>query len=58
MPNSLPGHWTAHVTLARRIENSQLGRALRIAGRPSEIAGSFAGLRRWDGTQKAEHPIN
>ncbi|MGE2813743.1 2'-5' RNA ligase family protein [Mycobacterium heidelbergense] len=57
MPNSLPGQWTAHVTLARRVGGGQLGRALRIAGRPSQIDGRFAGLRRWDGAKRAEHPI-
>lgn len=57
MPNSLPGHWTGHVTLARRVGGAQLGRALRIAGRPAQINGSFAGLRRWDGNKRAEQPI-
>ncbi|HEY0228523.1 MAG TPA: 2'-5' RNA ligase family protein [Mycobacterium sp.] len=57
MPNSLPGRWTAHVTLARRVGGAQLGRALRIAGRPSQIDGRFAGLRRWDGGKRVEHPI-
>jgi 2'-5' RNA ligase len=57
MSNSLPGQWTAHVTLARRVGGSQLGRALRIANRPSQIDGRFAGLRRWDGNKKAEHLI-
>jgi hypothetical protein len=55
MPNSLPGQWTAHVTLARRVGGEQLGRALRIAGRPSQLQGSFAGLRRWDGNKRVEH---
>jgi 2'-5' RNA ligase len=58
MPNSLPGQWTAHVTLARRVGGGQLGRALRIAGRPSRIDGRFAGLRRWDGNKRAEHLIS
>ncbi|HWF30248.1 MAG TPA: 2'-5' RNA ligase family protein [Mycobacterium sp.] len=57
MPNSVPGQWTAHITLARRVGGGQLGRALRIAGRPSQIDGRFAGLRRWDGTKRAEHLI-
>ena len=57
MLNCLPGQWTAHVTLARRVGGAQLGRALRVAGRPTEIHGSIAGLRRWDGNKKAEHPI-
>lgn len=58
MPNSLPSQWTAHVTLARRVGGGQLGRALRIAGRPSQIDGRFAGLRRWDGNKRAEHLIS
>jgi hypothetical protein len=58
MSNSLPGQWTAHVTLARRVGGGQLGRALRIAGRPSQIDGRFAGLRRWDGTKRVEHLIS
>jgi len=58
MPNSLPSQWTAHVTLARRVGGAQLGRALRIAGRPSELRGSFAGLRRWDGSKRVDHLIS
>jgi 2'-5' RNA ligase len=57
MANSLPGQWTPHVTLARRVGGAQLGRALRIAGRPSQLEGSFAGLRRWDGNTRTEHPL-
>jgi hypothetical protein len=57
MPNCLPGQWTAHVTLARRVGGAQLGRALRVAGRPTEIHGTIAGLRRWDGNKKVEHLI-
>ncbi|HEX7322282.1 MAG TPA: 2'-5' RNA ligase family protein [Mycobacterium sp.] len=56
-PNCVPGQWTAHVTLARRVHATELGRALRIAGRPSQINGGFAGLRRWDGNKRIEHPI-
>jgi len=58
MPNSLPGQWTGHVTLARRVGAAQLGRALRIAGRPTQIDGGFAGLRRWDGNKRTEHLIS
>ncbi len=47
LPNSVPGQWIAHVTLARRVCGAQLGRTLRIAGQPSQIDGHFAGLRRW-----------
>jgi len=58
MANSLPGQWTAHVTLARRVVPAQLGKALRIAGRPAEIAGTVVGLRRWEGDKKLEHLIS
>jgi hypothetical protein len=58
MANSLPGQWTGHTTLARRVGGHQLGRALRVAGRPSEIEGSFTGLRRWDGNAKREYLIS
>jgi 2'-5' RNA ligase len=58
MSNSLPGQWTAHVTLARRVGGTQLGRALRIANRPSQIDGRFAGLRRWEGDKRLEHLLS
>ncbi|RFD27285.1 hypothetical protein MUBE_01470 [Mycobacterium uberis] len=58
LSNSLPGQWTAHVTLARRVNGAQLGRALRIAGRPLQIDGHFAGLRRWDGNKHIEYMIS
>jgi 2'-5' RNA ligase len=58
LPNSLPGEWTAHVTVARRVGGPQLERAFRLAGEPSEIHGTVAGLRRWDGTARVEHPIS
>ena len=58
MANSLPGHWTGHVTLARRVGASQLARALRVAGRPAVLEGSFTGLRRWVGESKREVPIS
>ncbi|HEY1842575.1 MAG TPA: 2'-5' RNA ligase family protein [Mycobacterium sp.] len=57
LPNSLPGQWTAHVTLARRVEGAPLGPILRAAGQPSELRGNLAGLRRWDGTERVEHRI-
>jgi hypothetical protein len=57
LPHSVPGQWTAHVTLGRRIEGAQLGPVLRTAGQPAEIRGRLAGLRRWDGTERVEYPI-
>ena len=58
LPHSLPGQWTAHVTLARRVEGAQLARVLRLAGQPSEIYGDVAGLRRWNGSERIEYPIS
>lgn len=57
MANSLPGQWTAHVTLARRMEAAHLAAALAIAGRPTQFEGRFAGLRRWDGDQRVEFAL-
>jgi 2'-5' RNA ligase len=57
LPHSLPGQWTAHVTLARRIEGAPVGSVLRLAGQPAEIGGSLSTLRRWDGTDRVEYPI-
>jgi 2'-5' RNA ligase len=57
LPHSLPGQWTPHVTLARRIENASVGSVLRLAGQPAEMRGRLAGLRRWDGTERVEYPI-
>lgn len=48
-----PGHWTPHVTLARRLDAALLEKAMPLAG--VEIDGTFAGLRRWDGDAKHEY---
>jgi hypothetical protein len=58
MATALPGQWTAHVTMARRVMPNQLGRAARIAGKPAEITGAVIGMRRWDGNTKLEYPIS
>ena len=57
LPHSLPDQWTAHVTLARRVGNAHIEPVLRVAGQPAEIEGTFAGLRRWDGSERVEYPI-
>ncbi|GFG64751.1 hypothetical protein MKUB_22410 [Mycobacterium kubicae] len=58
MANSLPGQWTAHVTLARRVDAAYLGQAVTVAGKPAQLDGHFAGLRRWDGDKRAEYHIS
>jgi 2'-5' RNA ligase len=55
LPNSLPGQWTAHVTLARRIGAEHLAPALKIAAKPAQLDGCFAGLRRWDGDERVDY---
>lgn len=57
MANALPDGWTGHVTMARRVVPAQMGRAVRIAGKPGEIPGTVVGLRRWVGESKREYPI-
>jgi hypothetical protein len=57
MPHSLPGQWTAHATVARRVGGPQLEQAVQVAGEPPEIHGALAGLRRWDGTERVEYPL-
>jgi 2'-5' RNA ligase len=57
LPHCLPDEWTPHVTLARRVEGAQLGDVLRVAAQPSELFGTLAGVRRWDGTARVEYPI-
>ncbi|MBY0442501.1 MAG: 2'-5' RNA ligase family protein [Mycobacteriaceae bacterium] len=54
---TMPDQWTAHVTLARRVGGAQLGRALRIAGKPAQLSGTFVGIRRWEGNRRLEHLI-
>lgn len=53
--HSAPGHWTPHVTLARRLDGALLDRAMPLAG--TQIDGTFAGLRRWDGDAKREYRL-
>ncbi|KAA0084241.1 2'-5' RNA ligase family protein [Mycolicibacterium sp. P9-64] len=56
MDNVLPGRWTPHVTMARRVDPDRVGPALRIVGQ--ELVGSAIGLRRWNGDEKLEFPIS
>jgi hypothetical protein len=57
LPHSLPDRWTAHVTVARRVENASVRAVLGVAGQPAEFHGRLAALRRWDGTERVEYPI-
>ncbi|MCV7256481.1 2'-5' RNA ligase family protein [Mycobacterium hackensackense] len=53
--HAVPGHWTPHVTLARRVDAAQLDRAMPLAG--ADIDGTLVRLRRWDGDARSEYPI-
>jgi 2'-5' RNA ligase len=44
--HTVPGAWTPHVTLARRMPAADLPRALPLVG--GELHGRAAALRRWD----------
>lgn len=51
--HTVPGTWTPHVTLARRLDADQLAAALHaLADRPRELTGTVRGARRWDGVAK------
>lgn len=56
--HALPGQWTPHVTLARRVHAELLEQALAVVGTGTDIEGEFVGLRRWDGDAREEHPIS
>jgi 2'-5' RNA ligase superfamily len=57
-PNSLAGHWTPHVTLARRVDPSQLAGVLTMRRVSRDIVGSVVGIRRWDGNKRVEYLIS
>jgi hypothetical protein len=54
--HSRPGGWTPHVTLCRRLASADVAAALEVIG-AVDIAGTFIGLRRWDGNERVEYPI-
>ena len=53
-PHSLPGHWTAHVTLGRRFGAPEIGAALAVTD-ATDLSAQLVGLRRWDGDSRIEH---
>lgn len=55
---TLPGRWTPHVTLARRLDDAQLGHALELlADVPAGLVGAPAALRHWDSEARAVHVL-
>jgi hypothetical protein len=57
LPHAAPGHWTPHVTLARRLAPEDLQTALSVESVTREIRGGAVAVRHWDGTARVEHPI-
>jgi hypothetical protein len=57
LPNVEPGAWTAHVTLARRVDAVQLPKVFGVRGVGRDIEATAVGLRHWDGNARVEHPI-
>jgi hypothetical protein len=57
LPHAEPGAWTAHVTLAKRVDAAQLPLVFGVAGVGDDVDASAVGLRHWDGNSRVEHPI-
>lgn len=52
--HTAPGRWTPHVTLARRLDDDELSRAVTVLQRGVEVEATAVALRRWDGAAKQE----
>lgn len=57
LPHSEPGHWTPHVTLARRVKQEKLGDALSLRALSRDRRGTAVAIRHWDGNNRVEYPI-
>ena len=58
----MPGHWTAHATLARRVGAEQIGAALAVLGAaagdgPADLSARIVGMRRWDSDERVDHML-
>lgn len=54
--DTLPGHWTPHVTLARRLSAEQVALAVGLLG-TGTLSGTASGLRRWDSSAGNVHQL-
>lgn len=55
LPMTLPGSWTPHVTLSRRIPAHQLGAAMDLLD--LRVEGHCTGARLWDSSTKTVTPL-
>jgi len=46
------GHWSPHVTLARRVPSDQVGKAVSVLGSRGELDATIERCRRWDGKRR------
>ncbi len=58
LPHAEPGHWTPHVTLARRVAQDKVADALSARHISRDRRGTAVGLRHWDGNNRVEHSIS
>lgn len=58
LPHADPGHWTPHVTLARRLAHDRLADALSLRRMSHDRRATAVGLRHWDGNNRVEYPIS
>src|SRR4029078_7583591 len=58
LPHADPGHWTPHVTLARRLPHDKLADALSLRRMSRDRRAPAVALRHWDGNNRVEHPIS
>ena len=58
LPHADPGHWTPHVTLARRVPQDRLADALSLRRMSHDRRATAVALRHWDGNNRMEHPIS
>ncbi|WP_267625404.1 2'-5' RNA ligase family protein [Gordonia sputi] len=58
--HSLPGSWTPHVTMARRVHSDALGDVMAAldlpshSGRPDGTPATITAIRRWDGDSRTD----
>lgn len=58
--HSLPGSWTPHVTMARRVHSDTLGDVVAAldlsshSGRPDGALATITAIRRWDGDSRTD----
>jgi 2'-5' RNA ligase len=58
LPHADPGHWTPHVTLARRVRQDKVADALPLRRMSRDRRATAVALRHWDGNNRVEHPIS